>query len=557
MNEKSVHVRTMEKIKYFDVDNGVGDHIRIAIYIRLSKAEADGKAQEESNSISMQRILIRKYIAAHFASCQIMEYQDDGFSGTDFNRPGVQKLLEDARNQKIDCVVVKDFSRFGRDYMEVGSYLEQIFPFLGIRFISINDHYDSASYQGSIADLDVNFKNLLYDLYSKDLSQKVKTSLRARKENGQYVSGNAPFGYEKDPDDRHMLIPTEDEAEIVRKIFGYRLRGLTSTQIAKQLNTENVPTPIEFKVRKGKTSRKPKGDKFYWSGSVVCSILRNPVYAGDVEYGKTEKEQVGGRNVLKAKADWKMIKNHHAPIIAREDFEEVQKNRGKSMKIKDFHARVCGASGTNIGPLAASGGCGMRASLGKTQKSRHPLAGRAVCGCCRHNLRIKEGLNPYFTCSDRYVTGLEGCVNKVNVMFLEQAVLFRLEEYLENQNLAAEAAGRQQEDLKGKRDGLLQDLWQAEGEYSRLKQEHYESYQLYSLGKQAEFHSLHAEMEKKQEVIQKLQEQISRTDEQIHQAESGNFIMEEDAGLTSEMLERYIDKIIVYSEEEIEIRWKV
>lgn len=517
MNEKSVHVGIMGRIEHFDVDNGVGDHIRIAIYIRLSKADTDGKVQDESNSISMQRILIRNYIASHFTSCRITEYEDDGFSGTNFNRPGVQRLLKDARNEKIDCVVVKDFSRFGRDYMEVGSYLEQIFPFLGIRFISINDHYDSASYQGSIADLDVNFKNLLYDLYSKDLSQKVKTSLRARKESGQYVSGNAPFGYEKAPDDRHMLVICEDEAAVVREIFSLALQGVTSSQTAKELNLEHVPTPIEFKIRKGKTSRKPKGDKFYWSSSVVCSILRNPVYAGDVEYGKTEKEQVGGRNVLKARAEWKIIKNHHAPIIAREDFEEVQKNRGKSRR--------------------------------KGKGNRHPLVGRAVCGCCERNLQIRNGMNPYFTCRNRYVTGLEGCVKKVNVMFLEQAVLFRLQEHLENQNLAAETVSRQQEDLKGKRDGLLRDLRQAEKEYGRLKQKHYESYQSYSLGKQTEFHSFHAEMEKQQEVIQKLKKQI-------HQAESEKFIMEEDVGLTSEMMERYIDKIMVYSEENFEIRWK-
>lgn len=388
----------MGRIRQTDKEKAVIHAIRIAVYMRLSKT--DETVAEESNSISMQRILIRKYIASHFAECEVMEYQDDGFSGTNFNRPGVQRLLEDARNEKFDCVVVKDFSRFGRDYMEVGSYLEQIFPFLGIRFISINDHYDSGRSQGNTADLDVNFKNLLYDLYSKDLSQKVKTSLRARKEGGQYVSGNAPFGYEKAPDNRHMLVICEDEAAVVRKIFSLALQGMTSSQITKKLNLENVPTPVEFKIRKGKTSRKPKGDKFYWSNSVICSILCNPVYTGDVEYGKTEREQVGGRNVLKARAEWKMIRNHHAPIITREDFEEVQKSRGKSSKKR-------------------------------TEGSRHPLIGKAICGCCKRNLRIKEGLNPYFTCHNRYVTGLEGCVSQVNAMFLEQAVLFRLEEYLE------------------------------------------------------------------------------------------------------------------------------
>lgn len=515
--------KKMERNRQADQERAVTHAIRIAIYMRLSKT--DETMREESNSISMQRILIRKYIASHFAECELMEYQDDGFSGTNFNRPGVQRLLEDARNERFDCVVVKDFSRFGRDYMEVGSYLEQIFPFLGIRFISINDHYDSGSSQGNTADLDVNFKNLLYDLYSKDLSQKVKTSLRARKESGLYVSGNAPFGYEKAPDDRHMLVICEDEAAVVRKIFSLALQGMTSSQTAKKLNLEHVPTPVEFKIKKGKTSRKPKGDKFYWSNSVICSILRNPVYAGDVEYGKTEKEQVGGRNILKARAEWKVIRNHHVPIIAREDFEEVQKSRGKSR--------------------------------GKAQKSRHPLLGRAVCGCCKRNLRIREGLNPYFTCHNRYVTGLEGCVSQVNVMFLEQAVLFRLEEHLEEQNLAAEVSQKVRDDLTEKRDELLRDLRQAEREYDRLKQQHYERYQLYSFGEQTEFKPLHTEMEKQQKVISSLQGQVVQVKEQIGRAALEKFVPEEDVLLTAETIEKYIDRIVVYNEEEIEIRWKM
>ena len=510
----------MGKIKRSGLHGKARDNVRIAVYMRLSKT--DEKVREESNSISMQRILIKKFIAAHFAGCEMMEYQDDGFSGTNFNRPGVQKLLEDARNEKFDCVIVKDFSRFGRDYMEVGSYLEHIFPFLGIRFISINDHYDSGSVRGNISDLDVNFKNLLYDLYSKDLSQKVRTSLRAKKESGQYVSANAPFGYEKAPDDRHMLVISEDEAAVVREIFSLALKGVTSSQTAKKLNLEHVPTPVEFKIRKGKTSRKPKGERFYWSSSVICSILRNPVYAGDVEYGKTEKEQVGGRSVMKARAEWKIIRNHHAPIIDREDFEEVQKSRGKGQ--------------------------------GKgTGKKRHPLIGKAVCGCCKRNLQIKGEQNPYFNCPNRYVTGLEDCVSKVSVTFLEQAVLLRLKEFQESkcsqkkQNLAAEFSQRYQNDLNAKRDKLLRDLRRAEREYERLRQGHCENYRLYSLGEQTEFHSLHAEMEKQQRVIRDLKEQVIWMEQQIGEAEPDIFV--------SEVMERYIDQIVVYNEERIEIRW--
>lgn len=190
---------------------------RIAIYIRLSKEDAKGR--EESNSVTMQRLLLQRYAAEHFSDYELLEFCDDGYTGTNFARPGMQAMLDLVKESKIDCILVKDFSRFARDYIELGSYLEQIFPFMGVRFISVNDGYDSKNYHGSLADIDVNFKNLLYDLYSKDLSQKVRSSLAVKKEQGQYVSGNCPFGYDKDAKDRHRLLIEEDEAEIVRRIF--------------------------------------------------------------------------------------------------------------------------------------------------------------------------------------------------------------------------------------------------------------------------------------------------------------------------------------------------
>ena len=144
---------------------------QIAAYARLSKEDDDCK--EESNSIAMQKILLREYVMKNFSDYDLLEFCDDGYTGTNLNRPAMQRMLELVKDSKISCIIVKDFSRFARDYIELGSYLEQIFPFMGVRFISINDNYDSKNYQGSIGEIDVNFKNLLYDLYSKDLSQKV------------------------------------------------------------------------------------------------------------------------------------------------------------------------------------------------------------------------------------------------------------------------------------------------------------------------------------------------------------------------------------------------
>lgn len=369
----------------------------IAIYIRLSKE--DDKWKEESNSITMQRVVLKKYIEENFADYEVVEFCDDGYTGTNFERPGMQEMLCRIRDGKIDCVIVKDFSRFARDYVELGSYLEQIFPFLGVRFISVNDGYDSINYQGSIADIDVNFKNLLYDLYSKDLSEKVRASLAIRKEKGQYVSGNSPFGYEKDPEDRHALLIAEDEAEVVRRIFSLTLDGLTSVQVAKLFNKEGVKTPVEFKIEKGRTSRQPKGERFLWSSSTVCQILRNEIYVGNIVQKKYEKDFVGGKNHIKPREEWLVSYGHHEPIINKEDFDKVQAGRGQKRPPQ-----------TN---------------------PPHPLVGKLVCGCCKKSLRYRRGLNPYFTCHQRYSNAMENCVSKVNAMFMEQYILWMMQDKLD------------------------------------------------------------------------------------------------------------------------------
>ncbi len=377
---------------------------RIAIYMRLSKEDDISRREAvDSNSIIMQRALLQKYVADQFlnkeySGYELWEFCDDGYTGTNFQRPGIQKMLEQVRNSEIDCIIVKDFSRFARDYIELGVYLEQIFPFFGVRFISVNDHYDSRDYGGSVADIDVNFKNLLYDLYSKDLSQKVRSSLAIKKEQGQYVSANSPFGYRKDPEDRHALLIAEDEAEIVRHIFALTLEGHTSVEIARLFNETGVKAPVEFKMEKGETRRVPKGGKFLWNSSTICQILRNEVYIGNVVQKKYTKDYVGGKNRLNPRENWLVTYSHHEPIVEKEIFDRVQKGRGAKHKPQ--------------------------------QNPTHPLTGRLVCGCCKKNLVYRRGLNPYFGCGKRYTNGMENCVVRVNAMYLEQYVLFYLQEKL-------------------------------------------------------------------------------------------------------------------------------
>lgn len=331
---------------------------RIAIYLRLSKE--DEEIHDESNSILSQRLLLNGYVRNNFEKYELAEFVDDGFSGTNFQRRGISTLLEQARDGKFDCIIVKDFSRFSRDYIELGSYLEQIFPILGVRFISLNDNYDSRNYVGIASDLNTSFKGLMYDLYSKDLSIKVKSSMQSRKEQGQYTSGNAPFGYQKSPRDRHILIVAEDEAVIVRRIFASALEGKSSMMIARELNQEQVSTPIEYKISKKQTNRSPRGDKFQWNHTIICSILNNPVYVGDMVYGKYYKNEVGGKKYLKPKSEWKIYKNHHEAIVSREDFDKLQKRRG------------CGNHNKKT-----------------ISKNRHPFQGIIVCAGCKKSMVLR------------------------------------------------------------------------------------------------------------------------------------------------------------------------
>lgn len=305
-------------------------------------------------------------------------------------------MLEEIKRANLDCVIVKDFSRFSRDYIELGAYMDQIFPFMGIRFISINDGYDSAACEGGIGSLDISFRNLLYDLYSKDLSVKVKSSFAVKRENGQYISANCPFGYKKAEGDRHMLLIEEREARIVRRIFEMAMEGMTSTQIARTLNREGVKTPAALKQEQGKCKKAPKREGFFWSSSGICRILRNEAYAGAMVYGKYYKKEVGGSNHLRPRHAWRVMQDHHEPIVDREVFEAVQRKQGGS------RARQTG--------------------------KRHPLAGKLVCESCGRNLYLRKGANPYFCCPSLYDVPGDACVRKANAMFLEQYVLYEIQQ---------------------------------------------------------------------------------------------------------------------------------
>ena len=295
---------------------------RVGIYLRLS-SEDKSKISDESNSITNQRELIKSYISKYKSLELINVYKDDGFTGTDFDRPGFQSLYEDIISKKINCIVVKDLSRLGRNYLEVGNFIENIIPRYNLRFISINENVDSYLKPDSIKTLEIPFKNLMNESYSKDSSNKIRTSLKASKKSGNFITNIAPFGYVKNKKDIHKLEIDKEAAEIVEKVFLYALRGNSRNQIVDLLNENHIITPSMFLNVKRGVKTATVADK--WTVRMIDSILKNKTYIGYSLQNKINRishKNHGKVNV--PEEEWIVDENHHKPIIKEEYFNQVQ-----------------------------------------------------------------------------------------------------------------------------------------------------------------------------------------------------------------------------------------
>lgn len=298
--------------------------MNIGIYLRVS---VEDEKDNESDSITNQREYIYNYIKANkFEYNEIFEYVDDGKSATNFNRKGISSLLNDINKGKINCIIVKDLSRFGRNYIETTEYIENIFPLLNVRFISINDNYDSNNKDDFNNYFNLNFKNIIYGYYSKDISKKVKTAGLNKAKIGKIPTSSAPYGYTISKEDKHKFEIDKNTYRIVQDIFNMACDGKNFIEIAKILNNKNVLTPLEYKMSIGKVNKlgKCKG-KLFWKSTTVRNILKNEVYAGTRIYGKTEIKEIGTRNYKNIDRDnWIVFENHHQAIVSKEIFEQAQ-----------------------------------------------------------------------------------------------------------------------------------------------------------------------------------------------------------------------------------------
>ena len=368
---------------------------KVAIYLRLSKEDDDlscsSGAKSESNSISNQRKLIYDFMKLHPELELYDEYKDDGKSGSNFDRAEFQRMMKDIEAGKVNCVVVKDQSRFGRDYIDVGKYKEKIFPKLGVRFITINEGYDSLSATSS-DDLAFTINSFVYDFYIRDISTKIRTNLTAKKQNGEYAGAFVAYGYVKDSNDKSKLVVDQFAADVVRDIFRWKIEGLSPQNIAVRLNELGIPSPAEYKKLSGsnyKTSFQTSS-KAVWSHVSVRRILKNEIYLGVMIQGKRTTPNYKTKTVVtKAESEWLRVEGTHEAIISVRDFELVQE-----LLRDDTHCRAGDVTVPVYAGRIYCGDCGA-AAVRKTVS----YAGRRyvyyVCNankhdktvCSRHSIR--------------------------------------------------------------------------------------------------------------------------------------------------------------------------
>ncbi len=362
-------------------------------YIRLSlEDESVAKGEKiESGSIASQRLCIGEYAKKHTdVSSDLVEFVDDGYSGTNMERPAMQRLLQLVTMGRVRTIIVRDLSRFARNYLEAGHYLEHVFPAYDVRVISINDNYDSANIPSyDTGGFEVAIRNLLNEYYSKDISRKIKSAVDLKKMKGEYVYGTAPYGYKKGAKKNTIVIDVV-AADVVYRIFSLAASGKTITEIARLLNDEKITTPSVYlsSVRgKYKTSE-------HWSFDSVKNILTNRIYTGDTVPFKSHVIKVGSNRVKTIPEEEQMvIPDTHEPIISREMFYQARKVIKTNKKMR-------------------------------THTDRNVLSGYIICGCCGHKLTKGKASNKNWLCATSRYTDETGCSNiRINDELLKNKLL--------------------------------------------------------------------------------------------------------------------------------------
>lgn len=386
---------------------------KAAIYVRLSKEDGDvsDASKAESNSISNQKELIKDFLKDKQDIVIVSERVDDGYSGVNFERPAFQLMLEDIKQGKVDCVVVKDLSRFGRNYIESGRYIEKIFPMLGVRFIAINDNYDSLTGKSQTDEIVIPFKNLINDAYCRDISIKIRSHLDVKRRKGEFIGSFTIYGYAKDEHDHNKIVIDDYAAGVVRDIYQWKISGMSQQRIADKLNDMGVLSPAEYKKSCGiKYSANLQTKKqAIWSAVAITRILTNECYTGTLIQGKvTTPNYKVKKTVIKDEEDWVVIPNAFEAIITKEQFDMVQEILKKDTRVAPDKKSVYLFSG-----IAVCGDCGRQMSrkvstvAGKKYVYYMCSANKKEGVCSSHRIREDELEKAVVTYLNSYIDELE------------------------------------------------------------------------------------------------------------------------------------------------------
>ena len=488
------------------------------------------KPRLERMSIENQHLALNEFVSSmpESANAEVLEFIDNGYSGTNFERPKVQELIEMVRANKIDCIIVKDFSRFGRNSIETGYFIERVFPLFHTRFISINDNFDSDQHKGDTGGMDVAFKYLISEYYSRDMSIKTKSAKYAKMQRGEYQSKVCPYGYRKSADGR--MEPNPETAAVVQLIFQLAATGIGAAAVTRELFKRGIPTPGEYKATHGQQYHDVSRSRGRWSSSTVLRILEDERYIGSYVIGRRAVIEVGGtRSRRKDRDKWFIIPDHHPAIVDKELFEKVQAVQ-------------------------------RRFSLPTRKTREYPLKSKVYCGCCDHALSRIVQKRPFYMCRHSTADVNSRCRDvRADAAGLEEAVLFTLKKQLEillpvhedgTIHLEATAAKcseyeKQLEALKDQKQALFERYLLGQIELDTYKSEK-AVYDAEILKVKNAYAAVTAQAKLKREE----QARQSSRQEIVHS------IAEADV-LTSELTDLLIEKVYVFPDNRIEIVYKV
>ena len=508
-------------------------------YLRLSKEDDDIAKSEtlQSNSIENQKEYIEDYLQSKPEIRVVDFYIDDGYSGVNFDRPDFQRMLQDIKDKKINCVIVKDLSRLGRNYIEVGKYIERLFPFLGVRFIAINDNFDSADDAALSNNIIVPFKNLINDAYCRDISIKIRSHLEVKRKRGEFIGAFPVYGYMRG-EDKNKLIVDPCAAEIVKEIFAMKMEGMSQQAIADELNRLGVLSPAEYKKEQGSGYKTvfQTHSRAKWTAVAVLRVLTNEVYMGTLIQGKESTPNYKVRE-KKPKEEWIRVENAHEAIISRTDFELISDILQKDTRVSTGKSAVSVYSGYLV---CADCGCSM------VRKKVRSGSLEYVYYVCSGNKKDKD------ICSSHRIS--ENTLNMAITKTL-QLHLKQLGDLQESIRYIRETSGNSDKIKK-----LVQSEKRKEDieKYNRLKLECYEDYKK-ELITQDEYMLFKKELDNRIEEIQRAITELGKKKRMLldggYEKESllEKFLTSKEIELKRSILVRFISRIYVYEDHRIEI----